>query len=158
MTEPVFKSIRKAFHPELVILAVEDHTLFSKDIKHALPQHRVLFARTVEEAMQRYSDCLPDIIFLDLDLPDGNGFELLDYIRQREPDAYVVILTGSKLREDVDTAQQKSVQGYIIKPFTRAKIEQVIDQYLNMRESVIQSLLMETRKHRSEAIKDNQPN
>ena len=35
------KSIRKAYRPELVVLVVEDYKLFAREIKHALPQHRV---------------------------------------------------------------------------------------------------------------------
>lgn len=36
-------NIRKAYHPDaLTILVVEDHTLFSKEIKHALMQHHII--------------------------------------------------------------------------------------------------------------------
>ncbi len=158
MNENNSNSIRKAYHPDLVILVVEDQMMFIKDIKHALPQHKVVFARTVEEAKLRYDECLPDISFLDIDLPDGNGFELLDYIRAREPEAYVIILTGSKMREDVALSQQKGAHGYIIKPFTKSKIDQTVEKYLGVREKGIQSLLVETKKHRDEATTNKKDN
>jgi DNA-binding NtrC family response regulator len=150
-------SIRKAYYPDLVILVVEDHTLFSREMKHALPQHKVVFARTVEDAKARYDECLPDMTFLDIDLPDGNGFELLDYLRAREPDAYVVILTGSKLPEDIVTSRQKGAQGYIIKPFTRSKIEPYIEQYWQTREKDIKAQIAQTEHHREQAAHASDP-
>ncbi len=145
------KSIRKAYRPELVVLVVEDHLLFAKGIKHALPQHTVVFARSVEEAKQRYQECLPDITFLDIDLPDGNGFEFLDYQKSCDTEAYTVILSGSKIKEDIDMARKKGAQGYIIKPFVNSKIEHVIETYMESREKKIQSLLAETERHRNQA-------
>jgi len=154
MSEESGQSIRKAYHPDLVILVVEDHMIFCKDIKHAVPQHHVVFARTVEDAKAKYEECIPDITFMDLDLPDGTGFELLDYIRAHEPEAYVVVLTGSKLREDVMTAQRKGAHGYIIKPFTKSKIEQTIEKYLGARENQMQFLITEAEKNRQNNPKD----
>jgi len=154
MSEQGFKSILKAYHPDLVVLVVEDQMMFIKDVKHALPQHRVMFARTVEEAKSCYDEGLPDITFIDIDLPDGNGFELLDYIRARDLEAYVIMLTGSKMQEDVITSQQKGANGYILKPFTKSKIEQTVEKYLGVREKGIQSLLVLTEKHRQAAMQD----
>ena len=148
MTDLESNSIRKAYHPAIVILVVEDHMMFWRDIKHAAPQHQVIFARTMEEARARYEEHMPDMTFLDIDLPDGNGLELIDYIRGREPEAFIVVLTGSKLHEDVAAAQRKGAHGYIIKPFTQSRIEQTIEKYLGIREKRIQSLLVETEKHR----------
>ncbi len=145
-------SIRMAYHPQLVILIVEDHLVFTKDVKHALPEHSVVFARSVEDAKQRYEECLPNITFLDIDLPDGNGFEMLDYIRNEEPDAYTVMLTGSKIEADVITSRQKGARGYIIKPFTKSKIIKHINEYLELREKQIQSLLQQTEKRRREEL------
>lgn len=144
------KSIRAAYRPELVILIVEDHMLFTKDVKHALPEHAVFFARSVEEAKALYAKHLPDVIFLDIDLPDGNGFELLDFFHTQEQEAYVVMLTGSKAENDVSNAQHKGAKGYIIKPFTRSKIEKYIDEYLIFREQQIKQLLAETENRRND--------
>ncbi len=143
------RSIRKAYHPEdLVILIVEDHLRFRKDIKHALSRHKVVFASSVEEGKLRYDESMPDITFLDIDLPDGTGFELMDYIAVKEPQAYVIMLSGSKMEGDVLTAQAKGARGYIIKPAVRSKIEQHIADYLELREREKKSLLLEIEEHR----------
>ncbi len=144
------KSIRMAYRPELVILIVEDHMLFTKDVKHALPEHTVFFARSVEEAKALYGKHLPDITFLDIDLPDGDGFEFLDFIRKEEPDAFVVMLTGSKIQSDFAISQQKGARGYVIKPFTKSKIEKYISEYLEFRKKQIELSLKQTEAHRNE--------
>ena len=151
------KSIRKAYNPELVILVVEDYMLFAREIKHALPQHRVIFARTLEDARARYDDSLPDLTFLDIDLPDGSGFELLEHVRNRDQEAYVVILTGSKLKEDIASAEAKGARGYIIKPFTKGKIDGIIESYLDLRENTIKSALVQTAQHRQQAAELKKP-
>ncbi len=142
------ENIRRAYHPELVILIVEDQILFGKDIKHALFKHKVVFARSVEEAKQKYEEYIPHMTFLDIDLPDGTGFELLDFIREREPEAYIAMLTGSKVEADVSLSQKKGARGYIIKPFTKSKIEQHLAQYLEFREKQIKFSLQQTEAHR----------
>jgi len=145
------KSIRKAYHEDLVILVVEDYLIFSKEVRHALPQHRVILARTVEEAKARFEEWLPNITFLDIDLPDGDGFAVLDYIRALDTDAYVIMLSGSKLQDDITMAQSKKANGYIIKPFTRSRIDQCVEEYLKTRESSIKTLLKDTEKHRMQS-------
>jgi len=145
-------NIKAACQAELVVLVVEDHLMFSKDVKHALPEHKVVLARSVEEAKLRYDECLPNITFLDIDLPDGAGFEVLEYIRDKEPDAYVVMATGSKVESDVLVSQKKGARGYIIKPFTKSKIEQHLRQFQEYREKQIKSLLAETTAHRSKEL------
>jgi len=146
-------SIRKAYHEDLVILIVEDHMIFCKEARHALPQHKVVLARSVEEAKEQYDDCLPNITFLDIDLPDGDGFAVLDYIRSQDPSAYVIILSGSKLQDDLNAAQNKGAQGYIIKPFTRSRLEYYINEYMKFREQNIKSAISEIENHRFKAVK-----
>ena len=149
MNPPNNLNIRKAFHPDaLTILVVEDHTLFSKEIKHALMQHNVVFAKSVEEGRKKYDENLPNLTFLDIDLPDGTGFEILDHIMSHEPDAYVAMLTGSKVEDDVVVSHKKGARGYIIKPFTKSKVDECVASYLRFRESQINMRITEAEKHR----------
>ncbi|MDE3060660.1 MAG: response regulator [Pseudomonadota bacterium] len=148
------ESIRKAYHENLVVLVVEDQALFCQEARHALPQHEVVFARTVEEAKEQYDRHLPNITFLDLDLPDGDGFSVLSYIRKQDPLAYVVVLSGSKLQDDVNAAQNKGAQGYIMKPFTRSRLEQCIQDYMKFREKNIKQSIAETEQRRFKTLKE----
>jgi len=147
------ESIRKAYREQIVILVVEDHMLFCREVRHALPQHNIVFARTVEQAKEQYDKHLPNITFLDIDLPDGDGFSVLDYIREHDPNAYVIVLTGSKLQDDIAASQQRGAQGYIIKPSPRSRFEHYINEYMKVRERNMKSTLEEIEMHRFKQLK-----
>lgn len=50
------------------------------------------------ELMSLYEAITPDIVFLDIHLPDISGFDLIDKIRARDPDSYIVMITGDVSR------------------------------------------------------------
>ena len=72
---------------------------------------------------------LPDLVFLDLKLPDGDGMGILPAIRKISPGTLVVIISaygGEERRED---AKEKGVHSFIDKPFTEKKILNIIKQF-----------------------------
>ncbi len=77
---------------------------------------------------------LPDLIFLDLNMPGVDGFEFLDKlsllkncnIRLAER---VVILTTSMHERDLEKATRFQLVDYVVKPLTHAKIQSIIDKY-----------------------------
>jgi DNA-binding NarL/FixJ family response regulator len=85
------------------ILIVDDSTLFRKTIREGLysryPSLAILEAKDVEEALRTIPTLLPDLIFMDIQLPDGNGLELTRLIKGIYPDIKVVILTSYDLPE-----------------------------------------------------------
>lgn len=113
----------------LHVLVVEDMAVFRRSIQQALTGHRVSFATCAEEAIERYKDSLPDMVLLDIGLPDEDGFSVLQRIRQTDPTAYIVMLTGSNLKDDVKKAVEAGANGYVIKPFTRGKLQEYIAKY-----------------------------
>jgi DNA-binding response OmpR family regulator len=123
--------------PEQIILVVEDNNMGRKDMVHALIKHKVILAGSVEEAKLRYDECRPNLSFLDINLPDGSGFEVLDYIRSKEPDAYVIMVTGSKIESDVLASQKRGARGYVVKPFTISRLKRHLAQFLRYRETQI---------------------
>lgn len=64
------------------------------------------------------------VFWIDLHLPDDNGLELLLEIRDTMPEAFVVMLTTSRLSEDVAMAQRCAANGYITKPFSRRQLQE----------------------------------
>lgn len=63
---------------------------------------------------------LPDVILLDLKMPRMGGFEFLDWLRQRAPEALrrtpVVVLSSSTVESDVSRAYLLGADSYVIKP------------------------------------------
>lgn len=83
-------------------------------------------ARTGEQAIAYFTTNKPQITFLDIDIPPPDGIETLRIIRQIDPTAKVVMVTGCS---DINTVQ-KSVNlgafGYVDKPYVPEKILAII--------------------------------
>jgi CheY-like chemotaxis protein len=78
------------------------------------------------------SPTCPALILLDLKMPLMNGFEFLQAYAQRPPTAspaVIIILTTSLNPRDVEQLQHLPIHGYLTKPLTREKINQVIQEH-----------------------------
>jgi len=63
----------------------------------------------------------PDIVLLDLDLPDLDGLEVLSAVRRRG-DLPVIVLTGRRLEEDRVTGLERGADDYVVKPFSAREL------------------------------------
>ena len=92
------------------VLIVEDSTLFRELLKGTLhdqfPSIEIGEAMDVEEALLKTEALLPDLIFMDVRLPGGNGLELTKKIKNRHPNIIILILTGFDLPEYREVSQQ----------------------------------------------------
>ena len=64
----------------------------------------------------------PDIICLDVLMPEKNGLEALSEIKTERPETQVVMISSSSEPETVQDAIQNGASGYIVKPFNAAKV------------------------------------
>ena len=100
------------------ILLVEDDLSLIDGLIYSLEKSgfSVAVARTVKEAFAAYKNAEYDLILLDVTLPDGLGFEVCSYIRQRSA-VPVIFLTASD--EEVNIVKGLDIGGddYITKPF-----------------------------------------
>ena len=64
----------------------------------------------------------PEIVCLDVVMPEMDGLEALREIRQLRPETQVVIITGTPSAGNVQEAMSLGANGFIIKPFNAAKI------------------------------------
>lgn len=112
------------------IAIVEDDKGLNSGIVLALKNEEYDFvqAYTVREAGQLDADSL-DLLILDVNLPDGNGFDVLQKIRQNH-DLPVIMLTANDMEMDEVRGLQLGADDYITKPFSlmvlRARIENVL--------------------------------
>jgi len=116
------------------ILAVDDNPLTLKMITVALrsAEFRVLEAPDAQTALSLLETQTPDLILLDLLLPDMDGFELLQRLRSMPPSAHVPIIALSGLfsKADVSRALSLGCNGYLIKPVEPSQLIQTIQAYL----------------------------
>lgn len=101
------------------ILIVEDDTSLSNGIALALKDGNSAFVqvRDMTAARQQLPSTAFDLVILDLNLPDGNGLDLLADIR-RTMDLPVIVLTANDLETDIVSGLELGADDYITKPFS----------------------------------------
>jgi CheY-like chemotaxis protein len=111
------------------ILIVEDDPFSQRIISNTLRDGaEIAVASSGRQALQVMMKVVPDMIFLDIGLPDVTGLEILDEIFRIDPKAYVVMLSGNGSRDNVVGAMGKGAKGFIGKPFTVDKLIQAVSK------------------------------
>jgi DNA-binding response OmpR family regulator len=128
------------------VLCVEDNLEVQMCNKPLLESKgfTVKLAMTLREARDAVNEAMPDLIILDIHLPDGNG---LDFLRelQKTSDIPVIALTNNKEEQDVVAGLSSGCDAYIPKPYTLpvllAHIETVLRRAGQVPEAVTKGLL-----------------
>ena len=105
---------------EKVVLLIEDNEVIIKANKRLLERngYNVLVALTLKEARKSLKSSNPDIIILDLMLPDGNGLEFIDELHSgNHKEIPILILTGLSTKEDIINGLKKGGDDYLTKPY-----------------------------------------
>ncbi len=119
---------RKHRHPPYVLL-VEDDSLTRRLVAHVLKyDYRLVTAHTAEEALNEYLLYAPDIVFLDINLPDGNGFEVMSKILEHDPQACIVMFSSDGQMETILDATHQGASGFVTKPFTKEQLVHYIQK------------------------------
>jgi CheY-like chemotaxis protein len=101
------------------ILAVDDQPLILKSIEHKFKDtpFTLHLAKGGKEAIDMFDTLAPDLVILDLNMPEVNGFEVLQHIRQSEKDKIPVIVMSAEDEESIIVnAFNKGADDYIQKP------------------------------------------
>ncbi|MFN2149906.1 MAG: response regulator [Anaerolineales bacterium] len=119
-----------------VILLVDDERAYAKVVKEALERigMRVHLAHDAMEALNLYSEVSPDLILLDVMMPDVDGLSLLRWLREHsEKDGVPIHVVSAKAQQaDKDAAISAGANGFLAKPFTVEELRNVISQYVKM--------------------------
>jgi len=99
-------------HVRTRVLVVDDHRAFADALMIAIDYQGDLVgvgtAVSIAEAVQGAADALPDVLLLDIHLPDGDGIDAIARLRHAAPDARILILTG---HTDVDVLARAAAAG-----------------------------------------------
>jgi two-component system chemotaxis response regulator CheY len=117
------------------VLFVEDDS-FTRKLAGGVLENHVLtvYAQDGREAVRQYAADLPNIVFLDIDLPDVTGHDVLEKIMQFDREAFVVILSGNGNKDNIVRALSRGAKGFISKPFTRERMLKYIDMYVKQQD------------------------
>jgi response regulator of citrate/malate metabolism len=69
------------------------------------------------------------MLFVDIEMPGINGFETLKAILQDSPDQYIVMISAHSTLENVKKAIEYGARGFIVKPYTGAKVRDILEKY-----------------------------
>lgn len=104
----------------LRVLVVDDHRLFRQGLIGLMKTRRDLVevigeAASGREAIRLTELLNPNVVLMDISMPDGDGIEATSCICEHFPDTSVVILTASESDEDLYRAIQLGASGYLLK-------------------------------------------
>ncbi len=103
----------------VTVVVIDDHPLFRQGIVSLLEQKDgfeiVGQAGTGKMAVEAVKSHCPDLVILDLGLPDISGIEVTRQIRECSPKSRILILTVSEDEEDLLAAMRSGAQGYLLK-------------------------------------------
>ena len=119
------------------ILIVEDDGVLAQGLKRALKteDREIKICGKLRKAREILRDGLPDLMILDVNLPDGNGFDFLEEVKRqwRFP---VILLTANDMETDIVAGLEAGADDYITKPFSLAVLRaRVNTQLRRMREN-----------------------
>lgn len=128
----------KADLPPITVLLAEDEEFSMKLEKSVLGQlgiKDIITAYDGEDAriILEQEVVNIDLVISDLYMPKMDGIELLRVVREKRPELPFLLLTSETSSDAVRTAQELGVDGYIIKPFSPAKVDKTISAILARR-------------------------
>jgi DNA-binding NtrC family response regulator len=147
------------------VLIVDDEVGTRESLKMILKKdYAVFLAKDAEEAILQSREHSPDVILLDIILPDLDGLKLLEKIKQKEPDAIVIMITATKTVKTAVEAMKLGAYDYVTKPFDVDELRLIVSRALStqalekevryLRKEVDKSFVFENIIGKSKAMKE----
>ncbi len=112
------------------VMIIDDSPYMRKSLRGILIEKGYIVASEAAsgiEAMKNLHTCHPDIIMLDIILPDSNGLSLLEWITKTRPNAKVVICSSSGQPSVIQKSLDLGAKAFLQKPFTPEKVAKVLE-------------------------------
>jgi two-component system nitrate/nitrite response regulator NarL len=116
------------------VLLVDDHTLFRSGLATLLERHDievVAAAGDGEEGYRLAIELVPDIVLLDMRMPDVSGLEVLNRLRKDNFSNAIVMLTTSNEENDLINSLRSGAQGYLLKDMEPAELVSALREVVN---------------------------
>jgi two-component system chemotaxis response regulator CheY len=120
---------------ELRFLIVDDFSTMRRIVRNLLKESGYADADEAEDgviALQKLRNSSFDFVVSDINMPNMNGFQLLGEIKKDDKLKHlpVLMVTAEARKEDIVMAAQQGAAGYIVKPFTKATLEDKVNNIL----------------------------
>ncbi len=117
------------------ILIVDDSTVQRTILTKYLEreQHEVVGeVSNGHETLQAYQKLTPDIVLLDIVMPDSNGISILSELLQFDKNANVIMCSSTALQNVIIESIQIGAKGFLVKPLTRDALARSINKVMEM--------------------------
>lgn len=107
------------------VVIADDDGITRQILRNMLQEAGHTIAAEAKNGQDVVEACLlnqPDVLYLDINMPMLSGFEALPQVKQACPDVHVVMISASSTLENVRQAAKFGVGGFLVKPFTPAKV------------------------------------
>jgi DNA-binding NtrC family response regulator len=114
------------------LLIIEDETVLARNLQKTFARggFEVHHAGTIADALRRVDEVHPEIVLMDLRLPDGSGLDALPQLLAREPDTAVIMMTAYGSVDDAVNAMRHGARDFVLKPFQldeiRLRVERAV--------------------------------
>jgi DNA-binding NarL/FixJ family response regulator len=136
------------------ILTVDDHPLTREGIAaviHGEPDMVIVGeASSGREAIDVFRSKRPDVVLMDLQMPDGSGIDAIATIRQEHPQARIIVLTTYEGDVLARRALKAGATGYILKNMVRRELLEAIRAVYGGRRYIPQKIAAELAEHYTE--------
>ena len=120
-------------HMSGTVMIVDDELFFRKMLRDILEEKGFTIVAEAEdglEAIEKYRQHHPDIIILDIYMPEKSGFEAAREIISYDNNAKVLICSGSGYDEDVEAALSTGARDVILKPFIPKEVVDTVSKLI----------------------------
>ncbi len=117
----------------LKILLADDSAFMRKVLKNTLEKQNkaevVGEASNGAEAIEKYGELAPDLVFMDIVMPEVTGIDAVKGIMKDHPDATIIMCSSMGQDTMINEALEAGAEDFIVKPFKEEKILEIIEKH-----------------------------
>ncbi len=115
-----------------LILVIDDDENIRTLVKEVLaPDYRVITASAAAEGIKKLNHDAPDLVFLDIMMPEIDGMTALEFIMKNAPECNVVMLSARSTEENINKVMEIGAKGFLTKPFVAASLMDTIERFVS---------------------------
>lgn len=121
-----YADLRATRRENIIIIADDDMYMRLLTKKGVGPNFTVVEVADGGEVLEMYKKVAPDILFLDIHMPNMEGTNVLQQVLAIDPKAFVVMLSADSSRENVANTANQGAKGFLTKPFSKDKLTEYL--------------------------------
>jgi two-component system, chemotaxis family, chemotaxis protein CheY len=108
------------------LLIVDDSQVMRRLIQRSVPNCEVRAAADGREALRIFREFQPDVVTMDLTMPEMDGLQCIARMTAEAPHARILVVTALSDKSTAVEAVKRGAEGFLLKPFTAAQLNEKI--------------------------------